>query len=765
MKQPGILLKRALSALMLLAIAMTASAYDFEVDGIFYNINTSDTSTVSVTFKGATYSEMKSYYGDIVIPGTVTNGGFTYQVTAINDGAFRGCDSLYNVTLPNTVIEIKSSAFYECSGLTSVSLPESLTSIGYSAFGYDKNLHHVDIPESVITLGSSVFSYSGIESIYIPRNVKTISGNLGLSCDNLTSIVVDSENPYFYSDNSNGIIQKSNNSLIMGCATTVIPETVVTIGHGAFNRCNGLTSIAIPDAVKTISDYAFTRCVNLADLQISPGSQIYSIGDYAFENCSKLTSLYIPKTTRYIDAGFVTASFKGCSGLTSIVVDPDNPYLDSRDNCNAIINSETGKLMVGSNNSFIPDGVKTIASYAFSNCVGLTEIHIPDGLTYIGDYAFNGCTGITELTFGKSLKDIDDGAFNGCTGITTLELPNSLIRIGDYAFANCTAMNDLSFGSSLKRIEDYAFNRCSSLTEVVIPAKVTYIGRGAFGYMPLLTSVTALPMTPPVASLNENTVFSSYSVATLYVHESAVEAYQQARPWKLFSSIVGITPRFEEDGITYELVAGKSVSVTNKDEGHYSGTLNVPESVQHDGRTYNIVAIGENACNGDTQLEHVVLPGTIYSIDYAAFQGCSALKTINFEQELDSIASLAFDGCDALDTIICKPIVPPIMVSRNCFTMAAYDNAMLRVPNESIRSYHESERWSEFYNIVRMESIEPGDANGNFTVDIGDVTALIDYILGNNDNINSDLMDLNYDGKVTIADVTVLIDMLLNSPN
>ena len=230
----------------------------------------------------------------------------------------------------------------------------------------------------------------------------------------------------------------------------------------------------------------------------------------------------------------------------------------------------------------------------------------------------------------------------------------------------------------------------------------------------------------------------------------------------------GVNQRYENwlSASSNMLVGGKSVSVSNKVDSHYSGTLTIPETVLHEGRTYDIVGIGENAFNGDTQLEHVVLPGTIYSIDYAAFQGCSSLKTINFEQGLDSIASLAFDGCDALETIDCQPIVPPIMVSKNCFTMAAYDNAILRVPNESIRLYHESERWSEFYNIVRMESIEQGDANGDFKVDVSDIAALIDYITGTNtDNINSMLMDLNYDGDVTIADVTILIDTVLNSPN
>lgn len=754
------LFKRALLGLMLLGVALTAGAYDFESDGIYYKFN-SDSASVMVTYKGSTATEMKSYYGDVVIPSSVTNDDITYPVTMIGEGSFRNCDSLTTVTLPTTIIEIQNSAFDGCKALTSINLPEGLLRMGYNVFLHAESLRSINIPESITNIGSACFSYTAIESIYIPRNATSV-GYLGIALNNLTSIVVDSENPNYYSGGGNALVSKSNNRLMSGCSTTVIPETVVTIGSTAFNRCGTLTSIAIPDAVKTIEDNAFINCTNLTEVQITPNCVLYSIGSNSFQNCSSLLSIFLPMTTRYIRSGYVSATFKGCKSLTSIVVDPKNPYLDSRNDCNAIIDSETNELLVGGNLTVIPDDVVGIKDYTFTNCTGLTSVRIPDRVTYIGEYAFQGCSGITDLYIGKSVKLIDDGAFNSCTSLTRVDLPNSLITLNDYAFSYCTALRELSFGTSLVTIGDGAFNACSALTEVVMPKSLQRINRSSFSGTTQMNSITCLALTPPSCNY-DHYIFSTASTATLYVPEESLEAYQQATLWKRFKTIVGINPRFEEDGIAYEQIASKGAEVTYKDEGNYAGTLTIPETVEHNDRTFDIVAIGENAFNGDTELERVILPPGIFSINHAAFQGCSALKFINFEEDLDSIAALAFDGCNALDTIICKPLVPPVIASKDCFTMTAYDNATLRVPNESLNDYYDHARWSEFLKIVRMESIETGDINGDYTTDINDVSVFIDYLLGNYDGpVNTANLDINYDGEVDINDLSALIDFLLN---
>lgn len=147
----------AVAAVLLLGAA-TASAHDFEVDGIYYNIN-SDGTSVSVTFKGSSYdSYSNEYSGAVTIPATVTYSGKTYSVTSIGDSAFDGCSGLTSVKIPNSVKSIGKYAFYGCSGLTSVEIPNSVTSIGEGTFWYCSGLTSVVIPNSVTSIGNSAFS-------------------------------------------------------------------------------------------------------------------------------------------------------------------------------------------------------------------------------------------------------------------------------------------------------------------------------------------------------------------------------------------------------------------------------------------------------------------------------------------------------------------------------------------------------------------------------------------------------------------------------
>ena len=172
-----------LLTMLMSMVACVASAHDFEVDGIYYNITSSTESTVSVTFRGDYYSSYSYVYtGSVVIPQTVTYSGKTYTVTSI--GSF---------------------AFSNCSGLTSVAIPNSVTSI-------DR------------------FAFSG--------------------CSSLTSIIVEDGNSKYDSrDGCNAIIESSSNTLVAGCKNTAIPNSVTSIGNYAFEDCSGLTSVTIPNRV------------------------------------------------------------------------------------------------------------------------------------------------------------------------------------------------------------------------------------------------------------------------------------------------------------------------------------------------------------------------------------------------------------------------------------------------------------------------------------------------------------------------------------
>ena len=171
-----------------------------------------------------------------------------------------------------------------------------------------------------------------------------------------------------------------------------IPNSVTIIGNSAFESCSGLTSIEIPNSVTSIGDSAFSGCSNLASIEI-PNSVI-SIGTQVFANCRNLTSITIPDSIEDIGQ----SAFNGCSGLTSIIVDNDNTVYDSRNNCNAIIETTTNTLIRGCQNTIIPDSVTNIYNSAFTSCTNLTSITIPNSVTRINDYAFNWCSGLTSIT-------------------------------------------------------------------------------------------------------------------------------------------------------------------------------------------------------------------------------------------------------------------------------------------------------------------------------------------------------------------------------
>ena len=162
---------------------------------------------------------------------------------------------------------------------------------------------------------------------------------------------------------------------------------------------------------------------------------VTSIGWYAFINCSDLTSVTIPNSVTSIGQ----YAFYGCSGLTSIKVEAGNTVYDSRDNCNAIIKTETNELFSGCKNTVIPNSVKSIGWNAFYGCSGLTSITIPNSVTSIGDDAFEGCSGLTSITIPNSVTSIGSRAFEGCNGLTSITIPNSVTSIGYDAFRGTAA--------------------------------------------------------------------------------------------------------------------------------------------------------------------------------------------------------------------------------------------------------------------------------------------------------------------------------------
>ncbi len=322
--------------------------------------------------------------------------------------------------------------------------------------------------KSVTSIGYWAFrDCTGLTSITIPNSVTSVYGAFG-GCTGLTSINVASDNNC-YSSNNGVLFNKKKTELIgypAGKSQTsyTIPNSVTSIGDGAFYGCTGLTSITIPNSVTSIGEDAFWGCTGLTSITI-PNS-VTSIGVRAFRGCTGLTSITIPNSVTSIG----NWAFKYCSSLTSITIP----------NSVTSIGCEVFYHCTGLTSITIPNSVTSIEGWAFDGCTGLTSITIPNSVTSIGSYAFSGCTGLTSITIPNSVTSIGDGAFEYCNGLTSITIPNSVTSIGDVAFCCCTGLTSITIPNSVTSIGFGAFKYCSSLTSITIPNSVTSIGDVAF---------------------------------------------------------------------------------------------------------------------------------------------------------------------------------------------------------------------------------------------------------------------------------------------
>ena len=262
-------IKFFLLVLLAQVIPTTALADEWQdpESGVCY---TYDPNGTTAEVKGGNgYSGSPQAYGDIVLLQTITINGKSYSVTSIGKCAFI-YSYITSVTIPNSITTIQDDSFNHCRNLQSVNIPKSVTSIGLCAFYGCYKLTEITIPESVSHIDVAVFG----------------------ECGSLETINVDARNNYFDSrDDCNAIIETATNTLVVGCKSTIIPNSVTSIELYAFDGCTALTSITIPNSVTSIGNCAFSGCSSLTSITIPSG--VTSIGDFAFSNCSSLVAVMV----------------------------------------------------------------------------------------------------------------------------------------------------------------------------------------------------------------------------------------------------------------------------------------------------------------------------------------------------------------------------------------------------------------------------------------------------------------------------------------
>lgn len=487
-------------------------------------------------------------------------------VTEIGTGDFMDCSSLERVAIPDSVNRICGSAFKGCKNLKDVTLPKSLHVIALEAFEGCSSIVNIVIPEKKegdqyedIRIGWDVFKdCSSLKSIRLSKSVTEFETDF-YGCDSLTSIVVDPENETYDSRNGcNAVIHTAANYMVAACQTTVIPGDVT--GVSGFSGCKGITEITIPNGVTRIGDFAdcsnlksiylpdsvtnmegavFMGCSSLISVRLPKGitemngtfkdcsslesieipESVTEIGNDTFTGCSSLRSIFIPKNVTSIPGNI----FAGCSSLESIRVSDENKTYDSRNNCNALINTKYLLLIAGCNGTKIPEGIVRIAEEAFEGS-GIERVYIPKSVTQIGhdtggliaayesQMVFADCAnlkeivvdsgntvydsrgncnaiikteedalmlGCSETKIPEGIKAVREGAFLGCSALESITIPDSVTKIYHFSFENCTSLESIRIPSGVERIGNRAFYNCRGLKDVVIPGNAG-IERSAF---------------------------------------------------------------------------------------------------------------------------------------------------------------------------------------------------------------------------------------------------------------------------------------------
>ena len=281
-----------------------------------------------------------------------------------------------------------------------------------------------------------------------------------------------------------------------------LPPQIKKISDNAFRSCYQLTSIHIPGSATSIGDNAFNGCFRLASVTFGEG--VKTIGKLAFTSCSALQSLDIPSSMTDIAAN----AFQGCESIAAITVAPGNTVYDSREDCNAIVNTSTNTMVLGCYNSTFPSSVTAIGMCAFLGCSMLQSVVIPEGIT-----------------------TIEESAFTSCMGLVNVVLPTTLTTIGNNAFSECRKLTDVHLAEGLTSIGASAFEQCRSLASISIPSTVNTLSNNVFNNCPKLVEVTVGFSTP--LTIYGGT-FSNRTNATLYVPIGSVEAFENANYWKDF---------------------------------------------------------------------------------------------------------------------------------------------------------------------------------------------------------------------------------------
>lgn len=655
--------KLLLLVMLTLLSLLSVQAYDFKVDGIYYEI-IPGTTEVRVISRGPGL-----YSGSVTIPATVVYDGVSYGVTAIGERVFFNCMELESVTIGESIVSIGRESFRGCSGLVSIEIPENVTMIGNGAFRDCSGLVSIEIPENVTFIGDETFSgCSGLWSITIGEKVATVGRDAFSGCQRLALVEWNAKKCQDFDSRIKPFDKNSSVvSIIFGksveyipaslcdgfsrLTSVVFPEGVVVIGEGAFYGCSGLTSVVIPKSITIIGDYAFADCSGLESVTIGGG--VDSIGRNAFKDCIGLGMVTIGERVTSIGQD----AFSGCSHLVSVQWNAKKCKDFSLEQKPFDNDATLASIIFG-------DSVEYIPAYLCFRCSNLGRITIPGNVTTIGERAFANCSDLPSLVIGDGVSVIGDYAFYNCINLISVIIPDGVTSIGVGAFWKCGLLRSVVIPKSVTAIGNGAFSGCSSLTSVTVGEGTVTIGRRAFSDCNALTSVI---IEEGVISMGGDVFANCSALGTVKWNAKHCRNLANSSPFtgceKIEVIIFGDSVEYIPAYLCYEFSS--------------LGLLTIPNSVS---------IIGERS-----------------------FYECSSLVSVTLPESIDTIGQEAFVGCNALVSVTSLSQTPPVC-GENIFAEKYSNNVSSRitlyVPRGCKKVYSSAPEWCKFSIIKGIGTVE-----------------------------------------------------------
>ena len=731
-------------------------------------------------------------------------------VTSFNQNALKCCVSL---SLPDGLEKIYYNMLSSCNRLETLIIPSSVITVEESAFNGCSSLKKVIFEDGTEAINLAVsypsyyskpqwFSTCPLDSLYIGRDVEYVFTVQGGTYSYSPFREKETLRKVVFGDKVTTI----PNAMFDGCSnliSVVMPEEMDSIGYSAFNGCESLSSFTLPYGIRTIGTTTFNNCKSLTSIIIP--ETVKTIEDQAFYYCEKITSLDIPNSVRRIGR----LAFSGCTSLSDLKFQDGETTLTIREDrgMTAFSQCPISKIYLGRN--IINDSY----NYIFSSLGSITtpfDLTISKYVTELSGGTFANCDGIKKLTFEEGVDTLtlinDHNAYNAIipfasTPIDSIYLGRVIVGKDIYypnnsiiPFSNVGSSFVIRVGDNITEIGDRTYSGWM-VSSLIIPENVLKVGKDVISGCTSLSSVTIEDGTTPLEFvegggfsgcqlqnlyLGRNLTYDSWkspfrynkeALTTLTIGEQVTEIGEcQFVGLKSLKSLefpnqlktIGYQAFYGCEGLT-------SVSIPNSvikiEEDAFDLTRGLTSFTIEDGTEE--LSIDNNFLN--SPLSEVYLGRNItYPEGFSPFSLLESLKVLKIGKDVNNIKDRAFAGCQNLKDVISYAVDVPA-TGQNVFTESYLSDATLHVLDFTYDDYSKTNPWRMFKNFMLIDpdgnetliSSSLGDADGDGEIDIADIVAMIDYILGKpTSNFVLLSADLNGDGEVDVFDVMKAINLV-----